>query len=230
MSVEGTGQQAAEGQEGAAAESAAAEASAQEQQQKTTLLGGAAPEEGSQDGAAGDGSEGDGKEGEQGEEGEEAAAEGAPETYAEFQLPDGMQVDTQAVERFTPLFKELDLSQEKAQKLVSAFADMRQEEQGQSLKFWEEQVDSMKQETQEYFKAETVEKVALAGKAIDKALSKERAAELRQFFNDTGLGNKAHLTELLAFYGKMVSPDPFVENGGKSGEGQQERMYPSANP
>lgn len=52
---------------------------------------------------------------------------GAPEKYETFKAPEGMEVDPALVEKATPLFKEMNLSQDQAQKLVD---------------FWNEQVAS----------------------------------------------------------------------------------------
>lgn len=46
------------------------------------------------------------------------AAPGAPETYAAFTAPDGYTIDPKTVEAAAPIFRELGLSQEAAQKLV----------------------------------------------------------------------------------------------------------------
>ena len=43
----------------------------------------------------------------------------APEKYADFKAPDGYTIDPKTIEAATPIFKELGLSQEAAQKLVT---------------------------------------------------------------------------------------------------------------
>lgn len=47
----------------------------------------------------------------------------APEAYKEFTVPDGMTLDAGMVEAFTPLARELGLDQDKAQKLVTLYAE-----------------------------------------------------------------------------------------------------------
>ena len=47
----------------------------------------------------------------------------APEAYAAFTVPDGMTLDAGLVEAFTPLARELGLDQDKAQKLVTLYAE-----------------------------------------------------------------------------------------------------------
>lgn len=44
--------------------------------------------------------------------------EGAPETYAEFTAPEGYTIDPKTIEAAAPIFKELGLTQDQAQKLV----------------------------------------------------------------------------------------------------------------
>ena len=45
--------------------------------------------------------------------------EGAPEAYADFTLPEGVTLDKAALEQAIPIFKEMNLTQEQAQKLVA---------------------------------------------------------------------------------------------------------------
>lgn len=52
-----------------------------------------------------------------------APATGAPETYKDFTAPEGYTLDKAAVDAFTPIAKELGLSQEAAQKLVAFHAN-----------------------------------------------------------------------------------------------------------
>lgn len=58
------------------------------------------------------------------EEGKKSeAAAGAPEKYEAFTLPEGVKIDEKVLEAAQPLFKELGLSQEQAQKLVAFQAE-----------------------------------------------------------------------------------------------------------
>jgi hypothetical protein len=47
---------------------------------------------------------------------------GAPEKYEEFKIPKDTKLDAEMFDKFTPLAKELNLSQEKAQELVDFYA------------------------------------------------------------------------------------------------------------
>jgi hypothetical protein len=48
--------------------------------------------------------------------------QGAPETYAQFKLPDGLTLDSKQTEAATAIFKELNLTQDAAQRLVDFHA------------------------------------------------------------------------------------------------------------
>jgi len=50
----------------------------------------------------------------------DAKPEGPPEKY-EFQLPDGMELDQEALAEFDPIARELNLNNEQAQKLASIY-------------------------------------------------------------------------------------------------------------
>lgn len=52
--------------------------------------------------------------------------DGAPETYEAFTTPDGVQLDETAIAQATPIFKELNLDQSGAQKLVDVYATLQQ--------------------------------------------------------------------------------------------------------
>ncbi len=56
---------------------------------------------------------------------DDANAPAVPEAYA-FTMPEGMTLDQAAVDRFSPVFKELALSQEQVDKLVAAQAEYMQ--------------------------------------------------------------------------------------------------------
>ncbi len=69
----------------------------------------------------GDKPEGDKPEGDkpEGDKPEGDKPEGAPEAYADFQFPEGINPDTQLLEKFGPMAKELGLSQEAAQEVLN---------------------------------------------------------------------------------------------------------------
>ena len=54
---------------------------------------------------------------------DKGAPAGAPETYTEFNLPEGFELKGEILEETTALFKGLNLSQENAQKLVDYYTE-----------------------------------------------------------------------------------------------------------
>ena len=52
------------------------------------------------------------------------AQQGAPEAYTEFTVPEGYKLEGERLEQTQALFKELGLSQDKAQKLVDKFCEL----------------------------------------------------------------------------------------------------------
>lgn len=59
-------------------------------------------------------------------EGEEAPPAGAPEAYTDFKVPDGYTLDKATLAEAAPIFKEMNLSQDQAQKLVDFYTKQQQ--------------------------------------------------------------------------------------------------------
>lgn len=68
-----------------------------------------------------------------GAEPEEAKDTGAPETYGDFTMPEGYTLEGDEKETVHNLFRDLDLSQEKAQKLVDYFTKRTVDDQARML-------------------------------------------------------------------------------------------------
>ncbi len=210
--AEGEGQQAQEGQqqEGAAGEQQ------QEQQQ-----------EGQQQAAEGqEGQEGEGKpEGKKDGEGE---AEGPPEAY-EWTAPEGFEgeLDQEALGELEPIARELGLTNEQANKLLSVHAnaiqrqqEQQQEQVTQTLEGWVKELKDDSEFGGANFDANV--------KTAQKALSAFGSPELTQLLNDTGLGSHPALVKAFHQIGKRISEDT-MERGGSAGGARsiEERMYPN---
>lgn len=133
----------------------------------------------------------------------ETAKEEAPETY-EFQFPEGVEKDEVLVEAFTPIAKELNLTQEKAQKLVDFYNKHVQDQTGEQTKAWEdmqkEWVTATKSD-KDIGGVNFVQNLAVAKKAVDTFGSNE----LKQLFNYTGVGNHVAMVKFLHNIGKAIS-------------------------
>ena len=137
---------------------------------------------------------------------------GAPEEYADFTLPEGIEADPDLIAEFKTEAKRLNLSQEDAQKLVDIQAKLA-EKQGKAIleqhqKTVKEWADQVKQD----LGADYQKELSYAAKAINKF----GTPELREFFNATGIGNHPELVKVFINIGKQISEDAFVEGKTKA--------------
>lgn len=149
---------------------------------------------------------------------------GAPEVYADFTAPEGVELDKDLLAEFTPLAKELNLTQENAQKFVDLAAKIVTKQfaamEAQHLQWAED----AKADT-EIGGDKLAANLALGKKVIDYA----GGAALRTVLNDTGLGNHPALIKAFAKLGNLISDDT-IERG-KSGAADSgdplAKLYPS---
>jgi hypothetical protein len=137
---------------------------------------------------------------------------GAPENYEDFKLPEGMEIDKVGMEKFTPLAKELNLTQDQAQKLVdiqtAALAEANeaaQEAWDATQTKWREAAENDKEYGGDKFDAN----VASAMKFL-KALG---TPELMQALADTGVGNHPEFIRLCVRAGNAISEDNVIPGG-----------------
>ncbi|HED3890520.1 TPA: peptidase [Morganella morganii] len=134
------------------------------------------------------------------------SAVAAPEKY-EFKPAEGQELDAEAVKAFEPIAKELNLSNEQAQKLVDVYGskimpklvEQQAAQWQQQIELWAEQVKADKD-------LGTDVSIGAAQKAMDKFGS----PELKQYLNETGLGNHPELVRIFANIGKAMSEDGLV--------------------
>lgn len=189
----------------------------------------AAAEEGKseEEGKAKEGGEEEGKK--EGKDGEEEKAEGAPETYADFTVPEGITVDPKEVEAFQTVAREFDLTQEQAQKLIDFEAERVQRMAEDQAELWSktraEWVEAAKSD--ERFGGKDFEKnVGFAKKALEKYGS-PKLAELCDSF---GIGDNPEFINLLVNVGKAMSEDGLEAGKGASAGGETsvaKRLFPS---
>ena len=143
------------------------------------------------------------------EEGEDGAEESkprergeVPEKY-ELTLPEDMELDQDTLDLFSPIFKELGLSNEDAQKLVEVYAPLME---NQNERFAERakqefkaMVDGWKADTMKELGADAKTKLAVANKAIDRLGS----PELREVLDQTGVGNSKAFVLMMTKVGEI---------------------------
>ena len=132
--------------------------------------------------------------------------QGAPETYADFTVPDGVDINQPLLDLAKPIFKKHGLSQIAVQEIVDAVSTQNQADSqassdsyNQTVKDW---VDEAKSDTEiggDNFDAN----VGLAKRAIDKF----GTPKLIVVMNQTGLGNHPEFIRLFTRVGKLIKED-----------------------
>lgn len=178
-----------------------------------------------QQAATGDANQSGTVSGEEGKaKGDEGKPQGAPEAY-ELNLPEGVQLDEKGMGAYTDLAKELNLTQEAAQKVLDkmgpVIAGRHTEALTQARTQWFESTKA----DPEFGGEKLQENLGVARKALDQF----GTPELSKLLNESGLGN--HPEIIRAFYraGKAISEDGFVA-GGRSTAASNEpakRLFPN---
>lgn len=157
-----------------------------------------------------------------------AGSEGAPENYSDFAMPEGVELNAEALEAALPLFKEAGLSQEQAQMFVDYEANRTQEiAQGQSDAFTQQVTDweATAKADKEFGGEKFDENIGLAKLGMEKL----GTPELKDFLEKSGAGS--HPEVLRTFYrmGLLLKEDTPGSNGGAP-SGKTDRvsiMYPT---
>lgn len=154
----------------------------------------------------------------------EQKQEGAPEKY-EFKPAEGQELDTAALEQFEPIARELNLSNEQAQKMVDLYGTkilpMVQQQQAEA---W--------QKTTEQWAADVKADKEIGGDKLTASLSKAQQAletfgtpELKEYLNETGLGNHPELVKAFVKIGKAMSEDNMVSAANTGQRSAAEVLY-----
>lgn len=164
------------------------------------------------------------------EEGDKAGegANASPETYADFTLPEGFDVDQDVLDMATPVFKDLNLSQENAQKVVDLFAAVTAESEKRQLEGFAQLIGSWQEDA---FKDPEIggekfeENAGIAMLAMDKF----GTPELKELMNDHGVGNHPEMIRFMWKVGKLLKED-VPDNGGSAPAEQKDAvsiLYPN---
>ncbi|KKW93956.1 hypothetical protein [Sphingobium chungbukense] len=174
----------------------------------STLLGGG--DEGEKETAEGD-KVPEGKDGEE----ETAAPAGAPEKY-ELSAPEGQEFDTASFEVVEPIFREIGLSNDQAQKLVAAYGEKimpalaeraRTQMQTQAAATRKEWSDAFHNDP-DLGGANKDRTLADAARAFDH-YGLKKGEGLRQMLDESGLGNHPDLIRFVARVGRDLDEGGF---------------------
>ncbi|MGK3191268.1 peptidase [Enterobacter soli] len=145
----------------------------------------------------------------------EQKPEGAPEKY-EFTAGEGQELDTAALEQFEPIARELNLTNEQAQKLVDAYPKILAGVQQRQAEVWQAQTEQWAADV----KADKEiggDKLTANLSAAQRALEQFGNPELKEYLDSTGLGNHPALVKAFIKVGKAMSEDKVVTGGHESG-------------
>ncbi|MCO6013066.1 peptidase [Enterobacter hormaechei subsp. xiangfangensis] len=146
---------------------------------------------------------------------EEQKQEGAPEKY-EFTAGEGVELDADALKDFEPVARDLNLTNEQAQKLVDAYPKILAGVQQRQAEAWQKQTEGWA-ETVKADKEIGGDKLTANLSAAQRALDQFGTPELKEYLNATGLGNHPDLVKAFVKIGKAMSEDGMV-TGKESGQ------------
>ena len=147
---------------------------------------------------------------------------GAPESYSDFSVPDGVTLDPSLVSEVTPIFKELGLDQTAAQRLVDTWAKQQKSAESALIQAVET--------TRAKFVADTKADPVIGTRLeevrtdINRALTHLPADVVTQFKNAldfTGAGDHPGVIRAVYELSKLVNEGRHITGAGPSAHGQQ---------
>lgn len=145
----------------------------------------------------------------------------APEKY-EFTAGEGQELDKEAVAAFEPIAREIGLSNEQAQKIVDVYGSTiipqiaKQQEAA-----WQKQVTEWAETVKADKELGSVESIGNAQKTMDQF----GTPELKQYLNDSGLGNHPELFRIFSRIGKAMSEDGFVSGSSENARSAADVLF-----
>ena len=140
-----------------------------------------------------------------------------PDTY-ELEMPEGVELDTGLIEKLSPVFKDLSLSNEQAQKLTDQFIEHQQTAMDEQAKTWAETVEKWGNDAKNDKEIGGANWDKTQANAL-KFVGKHGTTELKEYFDQTGAGNHPEVIRIMAKAGAMISEDdPAISQGGGSGQ------------
>lgn len=133
-----------------------------------------------------------------------------PEKYGEFKMPEGVELPKGLQERVEPLFKELKLTQEQAQKAAEFLGQERMDAlkaNAEEYTNYVKQLAEMSRADKEIGGEKLAETASHANQFIQKFGRGEKGAEVFKVLDETGMGNHPAIISLLAKAHKAMSDD-----------------------
>ena len=127
--------------------------------------------------------------------------EGAPETY-EFKAPEGQAFDQEFLKAYSETAKELNLSQDSAQKLIDRISPVIEQRQFERIQEIREGWEQSSRSDKEFGGEKLYENLGVA----NQFLKQHGTTELIDILNRSGLGNHPEIIRIFYRAGKAISP------------------------
>lgn len=152
----------------------------------------------------------------------------APEKYEAFTLPEGVEMTSEQTEAFSALAKELNLTQEQAQKLAEYGGNMLVKAKPDDAAIVEQAKEVWGKETKadkEIGGDKLAENLAVAKKTLETF----GTPALKDLLNKSGMGNHPEVIRLFYKVGKQIGEDNVLISGGRpsSSENAADKLYGS---
>jgi len=144
------------------------------------------------------------------------ALNAVPEKYADFTVPEGMEIDQELLGEANPLFKELELSQVKAQKVIDLYASkILPAIMKKQADTWTATVDGWKASLKTD-KEIGGDKYDASMKDALRVVNTLGTPELKKLFNDYSLGDHPEIVRVFARMASNLKEDT-IDKDGKGG-------------
>lgn len=150
------------------------------------------------------------------EDDKDNTSEGAPESYEDFTTPEGVELSEEAVSEFHDLAKELNLTQEQAQKLVDYSTKMNE----QGVLKHQEEYSALRESWVNDLKNDSEFGGDKMGETVDRAqrvLKSYGSPKLSEFLNTSGYGDNNELIIFLAKMDRALGEDTVVDGNPSGG-------------
>ena len=152
---------------------------------------------------------------------------GAPDVYDPFDLPEGAVVSEEGIKEFSDLAKELNLSQENAQRLVSLQTKVMEEGAAKLAEAFDKQVDTWAEAARNDPEIGG-DKHNQAVEDAKIAIKKLGGDPLAKVLDSSGLGSHPTIIRFMAKVGAIVKDDTVIPGGAPAGERSPKTMYPNS--
>lgn len=160
-----------------------------------------------------------------GGENKPAAPAGAPETYDySATIPDGMQVDQQLADGFSAIAREMNLTNDQANKIAAYGIQYGQQVAQAMQQQLDAEVAGWGEAAKKELGADFDTTMQLCGAALE-AVEKQ-VPGIRKALNETGAGNRIEVIKMMRLMGELVQSDPGkLANLGGAAKPENESWY-----